>query len=267
MRKAEVRWWIGILLVLFGGTIAFNIANQKGGFAYYLHNLDGVEILGSLFVATLSTVFALWHASTIFGLLFVTGLLLVLSRSGRLRSHLPEIGLFAVLIVLPCVFFWNITRHHLPTAGGFLLSLLWLAAPVILYLCVRHTIIRKDETWSRRDRRIAYLGASVAFLLVSLSTGTIRSDAEVDRSLQRGRDVVYAIKHYQRENRRLPDSLDDLVPNYFSDVPLTDVPRRWNGRQGYVYRKQGQGGFTVSFQSASYVSCGYERSRDGWECE
>lgn len=265
MRKAEVRWWIGVLFVLFGGTIAFNIARQKGGLAYYLHNLDGVEILGSLFVATLSTVLALWHASTIFGLLFVIGLLLVLSRSGRLRSHLPEIGLFAVLIVVPVMFIWNITRHHLPTAGGVLLSLLWLASPVILYLCIRHVIIRKDEIWTLRDRRIAYLGASVAFLLVSLSTGTIKSDGEVDRSLQRGHDVVDAIKHYAHENRRLPDSLHDLVPNYFSDVPKTDVPEGWNGRQRYVYTKREQGDFEVSFESASYVSWRYERNRDSWE--
>ncbi len=88
----------------------------------------------------------------------------------------------------------------------------------------------------------------------------------MDRSLQRGRDVVYAIKQYQGENRRLPDSLDDLVPNYFPDTPMTDVPEGWNGRQGYVYTKRGQGDFAVSFESASYISCGYERSRDGWEC-
>jgi hypothetical protein len=266
MRKAEGRWWIAVVSVIFLSAVLFNVLRGEGGFRYYLYKIDAVEILGTLFLSTVGTVLTLWHASILFGLLFALGLLIAMSRTGRLRGQLPAIGLFLGLLALPCFLLWSMTRHHLSIFGGISLSAFWLAAPVLLYLCVRHAIIRKDEPWTQRDRRVAYIGVAVTLLMGSLSTGTLKSDAEVARSLDRGREVVYAIKHYHAENRKLPETLQDLVPVYFGAVPETDVPEGWSDREDYVYTKKGNTQFTVSFESASYMKCNYERSSDRWDC-
>jgi len=47
---------------------------------------------------------------------------------------------------------------------------------VLLYLCVRHAIFRRDAQWTPRDRRVAYLGVAVTLLMGSLSTGTLKSE-------------------------------------------------------------------------------------------
>lgn len=266
MRKTEARWWVAVVSVIFLGAVALNILREEGGVGYYFYKMDAAEILGTLFVSTVGTVLTLWHASILFGLLFALVLLIVLSRAGRLRGQLPAIGLFLVLLALPCLLLWNATRQHLSLLSGISLSLFWLAGPVLLYLCVRHAVLRKDELWTPRDRRVAYLGVAVTLLMGSLSTGTLKSDAEVQRSLDRGRDVVYAIKHYQRQNKKLPESLQDLVPGYFGAIPETDVPEGWGDREDFVYTKKGTALFAVSFESASYVNCNYERSDDRWDC-
>lgn len=266
MRKAEVRWWLAVLSVIFLGAVVLNVLRDDGGASYYFYKLDAVEVLGTLFMSAVGTVLALWHASILFGLLFAVALLITLSRSGSLRAQIPAIGLFLGLLTLPCLLLWHTTRQHLSRLGGMSLSAFWLAAPVLLYLCVRHAIIRKNEPWTTRDRRVAYLGVAVTFLMGSLSTGTFKSDVEVQRSLDRGREVVYAIKHYQHQNKRLPETLQDLVPGYFGAIPKTDVPEGWNDREDYVYTKEGRSQFAVSFESASYVKCRYERSSDRWDC-
>ncbi len=266
MKKAEARWFVAVVSLIFGIAVVLNILREEGGFRYYFYRLDAAEILGTVFVSAVGTVLALWHSSTVLGLLFALGLLIALSRAGRLRGQLPAIGLFLLLVALPCFIFWNMTRQHLSLFGGLSLSAFWLASPVLLYLCIRHAIIRRDQSWTSRDQRLAYLGVAVTLLMLSLSTGTIKSDAEVQRSLERGRDVVSAIKQYQFENKKLPETLQDLVPGYFGAIPETDVPEGWGEREEYVYTKKGPAQFAVSFESASYVNCNYERSNDRWDC-
>ncbi|MDP3937639.1 MAG: hypothetical protein Q8R92_05830 [Deltaproteobacteria bacterium] len=266
MKKVEARWFIAVVSSIFGIAVVLNILREEGGFRYYLHKLDAAEILGTVFVSAVGTLLALWHSSTVLGLLFALGLLIALSRAGRLRGQLPAIGLFLLLVAIPCLIFWSMTRQHLSLFGGLSLSAFWLASPVLLYLCIRHAIIRRDQSWTSRDRLMAYFGVAVALLMLSLSTGTLKSDAEVQRSLDRGREVVYAIKHYQTENKMLPETLQDLVPGYFRAIPETDVPEGWSDREDYIYTKKGTRQFAVSFEAASYINCNYERSSDTWEC-
>jgi hypothetical protein len=168
--------------------------------------------------------------------------------------------------MVPCALLWNMTRQHLPRLAGLSLVVFWVLAPVVLYLCIRHVIIRRRESWSVKDRRIAYTAATLTLLIGSLSFGTFKSDAEVEHSLNKGHDIVNAVKHYYTVHRKLPESLDTLVPVYFASVPETDVPEGWGGHEAFVYQASGERSFSVTFESASYATCNYERTEDSWDC-
>jgi hypothetical protein len=264
--KSEVRWWIAGVVLLFVVLASIVVLKQDGGYRHFLYILDGAEVAGTLFVAALGTFLTIWHSSVFFGLLFVLATLLVLSRTGRLRMHATTIAFFTLWIGVACMVVWHIARQHLSVPGGLLLGGFWIVAPPILYLCIRHAVIRRRETWSVRDRRVAYSAAALTFILTSLWTSTVKSDREVEESIFKGREIVYAIKDYHQRNQRLPAALNDLVPVYFTKIPETEVPEGWSGREDYVYKPQGKHRFTVSFESASYASCVYDRTIDRWDC-
>ncbi len=144
---------------------------------------------------------------------------------------------------------------------------MWGLGPPALYFCIRHSVIRRATSWSIRDRGIAYSAATLTFVLGSLWSGTVKSDREVERSIFTGSEIVYAIKDYHVRHRRLPARLQDLVPAYFSRVPETEVPEGWSDYEDYVYHAKGRHRFTVTFESASYASCLYDRSEDRWDCK
>jgi hypothetical protein len=266
MMKKEPLWWIAGVGTIFLVSVLLHVLGVEGGLRYYLHQLDGVEVLATIVVSAIRTLAAIWHGSVLVGLVFVLVMLVVLSRAGRLRKQIPTLTLWAAVVAFPCMLLWHYTRQHLPALGAYALSVFWITAPVLIYLGIRHAIVRRNERWTRRDRRIAYAAASLTFLLGSLSGGTFLSDMEVDRSLERGRDIVYEIERYHAENRRLPDSLEELVPVVFPAVPDTDVPEGWGGRERYVYQREGESLFSLSFEAAGYVTCRYKRSEDRWRC-
>jgi hypothetical protein len=266
MKKKEPLWWIAGLGTVFLVSVFLHVLGQEGGLRYYLYQLDGVEVAGTIVISAIRTFGAIWHGSVLVGLLFVLVTLLVLSRAGRLRKQFPTLALWAALLAIPCVLLWHYTRQHLPALGAYSLFFFWIITPVLIYLGIRHAIVRRNQSWTGRDRRIAYAAASLTFLLGSLSGGTLQSDVEVDRSLERGRDIVYKIKRYHAENRTLPESLEDLVPVAFPAVPDTDVPEGWGGRERYVYEREGESRFSLSFEMAGHATCHYERSEDSWRC-
>jgi hypothetical protein len=266
MKKKELRWWIAGLGLIFLVVAARHILGQEGGIRYFFYTLDWIEVAGTLLVTALGTLGAVWQGSVLVGLLFVLVMLIVLLRAGRLGKIAPSLALFACVLAIPCVLLWHYTRQHLPMLGAHALSFFWITSPVLIYLAIRHVILRRNESWTVRDRRIAYGAASLTFLLGSLSVGTLKSDAEVVRSLQRGRDIVYKIKQYHATHQRLPESLEELVPGVFPAVPETDVPEGWGGRERYVYQREGRSRFTLSFESAGSGTCNYRRSKDSWRC-
>jgi len=266
MTRRELRWWIAAVAAIFAAAAAAIVLKQDGGYRHFLYILDWAEIGGTVFLAALGTFLTIWHSSIFFGLLFVIATLLVLTRTGRLRSHAGTMLFFALWIGIPCVFVWHVTRQHLSVPAGLAVGLFWLVGPPLLYLCIRHAVIRRGTAWGVGDRRIAYSAAALTFVLSSLWAGTVKSDREVERSIFMGSEIVYAIKDYHMRHRRLPTRLQDLVPAYFSRVPETEVPEGWSGYEDYVYRARGPHRFTVIFESASYATCLYDRSEDRWDC-
>ena len=255
------------IAAIFVTSAVMIVGRQEGGYQHFLHILDWPEVGGTLFLAALGTFLTIWHSSIFFGLLFVVATILVLSRTGRLRANAGTMVFFALWIGIPCVFAWHMTRQHLSVPAGLLVGIVWVLGPPVLYFCIRHSVIRRAASWSIRDRGIAYSAATLTFVLGSLWGGTVKSDGEVERSIFTGSEIVYAIKDYHVRHRRLPVRLQDLVPAYFSRVPETEVPEGWSGYEDYVYHAKGRHRFTVTFESASYASCLYDRSEDRWDCK
>ncbi|RLC79145.1 MAG: hypothetical protein DRJ03_24025 [Chloroflexi bacterium] len=77
--------------------------------------------------------------------------------------------------------------------------------------------------------------------------------------------IVNAIEGYRSSNRELPQSLDDLVPMYFSQL----YPARW-GDSGWIYKKEQKGfSLTVGYKTSDsldflYPVMMYNSSNDSW---
>lgn len=93
-------------------------------------------------------------------------------------------------------------------------------------------------------------------------------DREIADGIQRGDQIIKAIETYRAEKGIYPLSLDDLIPRYMAEIPLTV-----NGRL-FFYRLFDTAGpmapeiYWLAFraETRANVTCTYLRRLDYWDC-
>jgi hypothetical protein len=91
---------------------------------------------------------------------------------------------------------------------------------------------------------------------------------EINSGIERGNTIVKAIEAYQKANGKYPDTLNQLIPSYLSDIPMTSTG------QAFFYRLFNSGSplasevYWVSFRAVdqNHVTCTYFRRLDYWDC-
>jgi hypothetical protein len=93
-------------------------------------------------------------------------------------------------------------------------------------------------------------------------------DQEIKTGIERGNRIVQAIEVYHTAKGEYPPSLNELMPVYLNDLPITSTG------QAYFYRLFDTGSplasdvYWVSFRAINqdHVACTYFRMLDYWDC-
>lgn len=99
------------------------------------------------------------------------------------------------------------------------------------------------------------------------SAGTLAGE-EIRDGIEKGNEIVRAIEIYNLDQGHYPLSLDDLVPNYISNSPVTSTG------QPYFYRLFGSTDklafeiYWLAFRVAEqeHTICTYYRRLEYWDC-
>jgi hypothetical protein len=86
---------------------------------------------------------------------------------------------------------------------------------------------------------------------------------ERESGMQQGDEIVAAIEKYYSETNRYPDKLDELVPVYLNEIPLTITGER------FEYRHVRPQVYFLSFllqRQARRFACTYMGDLKAWEC-
>lgn len=103
---------------------------------------------------------------------------------------------------------------------------------------------------------ITIIGILGAF--VGTNVWTAMKKANITTTRAQMKQIENDIKRFKLDKRRLPDSLDELVPDYLdSDV----VPRDSWGNE-YIYSKEGRSEFVLTSLGADGVEGGEEEDAD-----
>jgi hypothetical protein len=94
-------------------------------------------------------------------------------------------------------------------------------------------------------------------------------DQEIKSGIERGNRIVKAIESYHNAKSQYPSTLNDLVPKYLADIPITSTG------QAFFYRLFDQSNplapevYWVSFRAINqdHVACTYYRRLDYWDCD
>ena len=103
------------------------------------------------------------------------------------------------------------------------------------------------------------------------STGLPRSqvDQEMKSGIERGNRIVKAIETYHNATGQYPSTLNDMVPKYLSDIPITTTGQAFFYRLFDPNSPLAQEVYWVSFRAINqdHVACTYYRRLDYWDCD
>jgi hypothetical protein len=93
-------------------------------------------------------------------------------------------------------------------------------------------------------------------------------DREIEDGIERGNLIVQAIEAYTRAKGFYPAGLDDLVPDYLSELPLTSTDQPFFYRVFDRTTVMSPEIYWVSFRvvSLNNVTCTYYRRLQYWDC-
>src|SRR5688572_13489767 len=97
-------------------------------------------------------------------------------------------------------------------------------------------------------------------LLVLLGCSTYDEDKLMAENMEIGNPLVEAIHLYHDEEGELPEELDDLVPAFLTEVPLTTEGARF----GYSQSEEDM--FSLCFPVRGEPGCCYIQRFEVWEC-
>ncbi len=94
-------------------------------------------------------------------------------------------------------------------------------------------------------------------------------EQEIKMGIEKGNQIVQAIEAYHAAKGKYPITLDELLPTYLSDIPMTLTG------QAYFYRLFENSSplademYWVSFRAVNqdHVACTYFRRLDTWDCD
>lgn len=105
----------------------------------------------------------------------------------------------------------------------------------------------------------------------TLSTGLPHSqvDQEIKSGIERGNRIVKAVETYHNATGQYPSTLNDLVPKYLSDIPITTTGQAFFYRLFDPNSPLAQEVYWVSFRAINqdHVACTYYRRLDYWDCD
>lgn len=93
-------------------------------------------------------------------------------------------------------------------------------------------------------------------------------DLEIEDGIERGNRVVQAIEAYTRAEGFYPATLDDLSPDYLSELPFTSTDQAFFYRVFERTTIMSPEIYWVSFRVASQsnLTCTYYRRIQYWDC-
>jgi len=85
--------------------------------------------------------------------------------------------------------------------------------------------------------------------------------SEIREGQCKGNLILSAIENFYQDNKHYPDQLEDLVPFYLEEIPITDTG------QPFIYR-QTPDIYVLLFHltTKNGVSCAYTKRLSDWEC-
>ncbi|GEM_PF-6524079 len=94
-------------------------------------------------------------------------------------------------------------------------------------------------------------------------------DREIAGGIQRGNQIIKAIEMYHTEKGVYPLSLNDLIPRYMVDIPLTTNGRPYFYRPFDVTSPLASEVYWLAFRAEvqDHVTCTYMRRLDYWDCD
>lgn len=100
------------------------------------------------------------------------------------------------------------------------------------------------------------------------STTQLSADMEIEDGIERGNRIVQAIEAYISAKGFYPAALDDLVPDYLPELPLTITDQPFFYRVFERTTVMSPELYWVSFRvvSQSNVACTYYRRLQYWDC-
>ena len=251
--RAKSMLWIGVLsqLVIAGGLLLLIIPGIIVGlaisFSIWVFVLEGLKGRDAL-VRSRSYVKGRW--GKIFWRLFVLGII-----------GIAFYGIFAILIYLtgeeglvPGII------SGIEVVFSILWSLFALCYAYHLYVSAKSTAVIDPAQEAKAKKKytiLAWLGPLILLLIpvavVSLSLGSAREKARDARRLADVRQVMTALELYANDEDAYPQTLSNLVPEYFSNsslIPIAPTPADGactDEQNQYSYEFMGDGSYELSF--------------------
>ncbi len=153
-----------------------------------------------------------------------------------------------------------------------LLGLLWLMAILVLALSCTGLIFKKT-----RKSAFIVMCSCLIYIIVGFTMGKTGALVRMNgfkKLAHRSQPLILAIQQYENEHGHPPNDLNDLVPEFFTEIPSTGMgaypeyqyklvcdPNKWDGNPWVLYVYTPSGGINwdmfVYFPKQNYPEYGY----------
>lgn len=113
------------------------------------------------------------------------------------------------------------------------------------------------------ERKIVYLIMLSIVVVIFFSTNYVSGEFKAgldNQTRAQGDLLVVAIKDFQKENGRLPGSLNELIPKHIQSMPTPAFKF-----SSYSYSLDKNGKFYVSYNAPAWMIC-RRSAESGWKC-
>jgi hypothetical protein len=196
-----------------------------------------------------------WPFITLIGFLFLGALIASLHlASGAavwLQARLGRGVGIALGLVTAAVVGWLAGRSAFGAPGLRVVT-------ALLAIAVTGALIFRTRRDADRGARRGLVRVAVGALLLAAIMG---SDAAANAMQRRARDVtavrvLEALEAYKKDNATYPDSLDDLIPKYLTEIPRPPIGLIRDEGDRFVYLNYGDS-YALEFASVLWVQCQY----------
>jgi len=94
-------------------------------------------------------------------------------------------------------------------------------------------------------------------------------EQEIKNGMERGNRIIQAIEAYHTTKGEYPPTLNELLPTYLSDIPMTLTGQAYSYRLFDGSSPLADEVYWVSFRAINqdHVACTYFRRLDTWDCD